>query len=432
MDFSSMANLEVVSFSPKRCSVADGKVAWFAVNAVRAIKGMPQIFWSDGSPWREANLWLLERSLLRDVDSKTVASNATALHGYAMWLESSGVGWWDFPQLRKERCLVRYRGALIEAREAGDLAPSTTSQRMRVVIAFYRWLKNTGLLSAEWPTWEDRLVGVKLTDPFGFERTLLVGTTDLTIPNRKTKSDQLEDGVLPVTTAARDEILAFANARASREFFLILSLGFFTGMRLGTICDLKVQTILNAVPDPSAPGLYRLALGPSVSPPVATKFGVTGHAHIPEALLAELRDRAYSVERLRRESLAESRNRDLLFLTRFSNSYAQRGTDKSVAFNVEMNRLRRKAHREGVRAFRSFRFHQTRATFATQLARIAISTVGALHAVATVQDALLHRHEATALKYIRFVEKEPFKEKLSDEFTKSFLGLVKVSGGRDV
>jgi hypothetical protein len=151
-----MANLEVVSFSPKRCSVADGKVAWFAVNAVRAIDGLPQIFWSNRSPWREANLWLLERSMLRDVDPKTVASNATALHGYAIWLESSGVGWWDFPQLRKERCLVRYRGALIEAREAGDLAPSTTSQRMRVVIAFYRWLKNTGLL----------------TDPFGFERTL--------------------------------------------------------------------------------------------------------------------------------------------------------------------------------------------------------------------------------------------------------------------
>jgi integrase len=235
-----------------------------------------------------------------------------------------------------------------------------------------------------------------------------------------------------VTIAARNEILAFANVHASREFFLILSLGFFTGMRLGTICDLKVQTILNAVPDPSAPGLYRLALGPSVSPPVSTKFGVTGQAHIPEALLAELRDHAYSVERLRRESLAESRNRDLLFLTRFGNPYAQRGTDKSVAFNVEMNRLRRKAHREGVAAFRSFRFHQTRATFATQLARIAISTVGALSAVAIVQDALLHRHEATALKYIRFVEKEPFKEKLSDEFTRSFLGLVKVSGGRDV
>jgi hypothetical protein len=114
-----MANLEVVRFSPKRCSVSDERVQWFAVSGARAIDRLPQIFWSNGSPWREANLWLLERSRLRDVDPKTVASNATALHGYAMWLESSGVEWWDFPQLRKERCLVRYRGALIEAREAG-------------------------------------------------------------------------------------------------------------------------------------------------------------------------------------------------------------------------------------------------------------------------------------------------------------------------
>ena len=93
-----------------------------------------------------------------------------------------------------------------------------------------------------------------------------------------------------------------------------------------------------------------------------------------------------------------------------------------------MNRLRRAASREGIGALRSFRFHQTRATFATQLARIAISTLGGLNAVSVVQDALLHRHEATALKYIKFVEKEPLKERLSDEFTRSFLGLVKAIG----
>jgi integrase len=79
-----------------------------------------------------------------------------------------------------------------------------------------------------------------------------------------------------------------------------------------------------------------------------------------------------------------------------------------------MNRLRRVASREGIGAFRSVRFHQTRATFATQLARIAISTLGALKAVSVVQDALLYRHEATALKYIKFVEKEPLKGPVND------------------
>jgi integrase len=423
-----MATLETIRFSPQRCIVAHGKVEWRGVNSARSIQPIPQIFWNDASPWREANLWLLERIIVREVDPKTVASNATALHGYASWLERSGVNWWHFPQLRKERCLVRYRGALIESRDRGALAPSTVAQRMRVAVSFYRWLKHTGLLSAEWPTWQDRVVGIRLDDPFGFERTLMVGTTDLAIPNRKSANDKLENGVLPVTIKAREQILAFALEHASQEFFLILSVGFFTGMRLGTICDLKVQTILHAVPDPSASGLYRLALGPSASPPVATKFGVTGQVLIPEALLSALRDYAYSVTRLKRESIAEAHNRGLLFLTRFGNPYAQRGTDKSVAFNVEMNRLRRAASREGIGALRSFRFHQTRATFATQLARIAISTLGGLNAVSVVQDALLHRHEATALKYIKFVEKEPLKERLSDEFTRSFLGLVKAIG----
>jgi hypothetical protein len=318
--FPPMATLETVRFRPHRCTVADAKVEWREIDRARAAESIPQIFWKDASPWREANLWLHERIMVREVDPKTVASNATALHGYASWLEDSNAKWWDFPQLRKDRCLVRYRGALIEARDRGTLAPSTVAQRMRVAISFYRWLKNTGLLSAEWPTWRDRMVGVKLTDPFGFERTLMVGTTDLAIPNRKAGSDKLEDGVLPITTEARDQILAFALKRASREFFLILSIGFFKTMRLGTICDLKVQTVLHAVPDPSASGLYRLALGPSASPPVATKFGVSGQVLIPDALLSELRDYAYCVPRLKRESLADAHNRGVLFVTRFGNA----------------------------------------------------------------------------------------------------------------
>ena len=64
-----MANLEVVRFCPKRCSVADGKVEWFAVNGAAAIEGMPQIFWSNRSPWREANRDSLA-SLLVKADAK--------------------------------------------------------------------------------------------------------------------------------------------------------------------------------------------------------------------------------------------------------------------------------------------------------------------------------------------------------------------------
>lgn len=421
-----MALLETVQFTPRRCVVESDKVQWVLAGAPLA-EGLPQIFWSAGDPWREANLWLMERSQSRNVSMKTVVADATCIQRYASWLEQTGIDWWHFPQSKKDRCLVRYRGSLVSARDDGALAPTTTSQRMRVVIAFYRWLKHVGLLSPEWPTWQDRTVGVKLQDPFGFDRTITVGTTDLSIPNRRAKQEQLEDGVLPVTAAARDEILRFAHEYASTEVFLILSVGFFTGMRLGTICDLKVQTILQAVPDPVAKGTYRLAIGPGASPPVATKFGVTGQVLIPEQLLEQLRDYGYSVGRLKRQALAEPASRDFLFLTRFGNSYAQRGSDKSAAFNVEMHRMRARAQQFAVAALRSFRFHQARATYATQLARIAIATVGALHAVGVVREALLHKDEATTLKYIRFVERTPVKEQLSNEFTAAFFGLVKAA-----
>lgn len=423
-----MTTLETVRFTPRRCVVESDKVQWTIAGASLS-EGLPQIFWRGGDPWREANLWLMERSQSRDVAIKTVIADATGLHRYASWLEETGLDWWHFPPSRRDRCLVRYRGSLVSARDDGALAPTTTSQRMRVVIAFYRWLKHVGLLSSEWPTWQERTVGVKLQDPFGFERTIAVGTTDLSIPNRRAKHEQLEGGVLPVTTAARDEILRFAHEYASTEAFLILSVGFFTGMRLGSICDLKMETLLQAVPDPLASGTYRLAIGPGASPPVATKFGVTGQVLIPEQLLNQLRDYGYSVGRLKRQALAERERRDLLFLTRFGNSYAQRGSDKSVAFNVEMSRLRSRAQQFSVRALQNFHFHQARATFATQLARIAISVVGALHAVAIVRDALLHKDEATALKYIRFVERTPVKERLSNEFTVAFFGLMKAAPG---
>src|SRR5690606_34881783 len=129
---------------------------------------------------------------------------------------------------------------------------------------------STGLRSPNWPMWQERVVGIRLVDSIGFERTMIVNSTDLSIPNRAAPGEKLEDGVLPVSTSERDAILALASSRGSEELFHILTLGFFTGMRLGTICDLKIQTLLNAIPDPAAPELFRLSIGPGADPPVST------------------------------------------------------------------------------------------------------------------------------------------------------------------
>ncbi|CAG2147594.1 hypothetical protein LMG26411_03163 [Cupriavidus numazuensis] len=420
---SKLARLESIYFSPHRSEIRGQQTIWTPARFGH-IEGLPQIFWADGNPWREANLWTFELASSRCVSLRTVLALATALHAYANWLEEAKIAWWHFPERKSERCIIQFRGHLISARDEGRLSPSTVSQRMRVVIRFYRWLRSNDLISTSQPMWRERTIGIHLQSSTGIDRTISVTTTDVHIPNRSTTKFRLEDGLFPVSSDDRNKILAFAQENSSVELYLFLTLGFFTGMRLGTIADIKIQTLQNAIQDSSAVGLFRLSLGPSAQPPVATKFSVSGDVWITKTHLDWLLDYAYSVRRLQREARATVNNKNLLFLTRFGNPYARRGTDKSVALNVEMHAFRKKALAAGNNSWRNLRFHQTRSTFATELAKIAISTVGAVNAIALVRDALLHKHESTSLRYIKFIETMPAKIEAANVFTQEFLGLI--------
>jgi hypothetical protein len=390
----------------------------------REIQGLPQIFWADHTPWREANLWAVERVRRDTVAIETIESGLRSLASYASFLESQDLKWFAFPIRKEERCLVRYRGALVEARNDGLISPSTATMRMRQVVHFYRWVQARGLFSPASSLWRDRIVYIRYFDPVGFERTLLRLTTDLAIPNRTRPGERLEDGLLPVSAADRDAILTFAREHASPELFRMLSLGFFAGIRLGTTCDLKVETLEHAAPDPLTPGLCRLAVGPGASPPVHTKFGITGQVWIPQPLLDDLREYAGSPRRLMREARASHGDRHLLFLTRFGNGYGRRGSDQSAAINVEMSSLRRAGVAAGLGVLRQFHMHQTRCTFATELARLVIAAGGAVNAVAIVKEALLHRDEATTFRYIRFLQKASAREAAASAFMAAFTGIA--------
>lgn len=257
-----MARLEQIYFIPHRCKMVDSLLEWSPLHNNQAIKNLPQIIWKNSTPWREANLWLMERASSSGVNIKTVQANASALNAYANWLELTETDWFDFPVRKADRCLIRYRGALINARNNGEIAPSTASERMASVVRFYRWLNSNGLISPNWPMWQEKQFGFRLTDKVGFERTISISTTDLSISNRRAPGERLEDGLLPLSKNDSDVILKFTQKHASEELFLMLTLGFYTGMRLGTLTDLKVQTLERAASDPSTPELFKLAVGP--------------------------------------------------------------------------------------------------------------------------------------------------------------------------
>lgn len=418
-----MATLEKITYQPCQIEVSDSALHRESDPKKDIVLALPQIVWSNNKPWREANLWAFEQ---RDkgVDRKTTLAAVTHLHAYSKWLESQNVDWWNFPAREADRCLMMFRGSLISARDNGELAPSTTTQRMAVVVRFYRWLIATQLLSSDWPLWTDKQVGIRLIDDFGFSRTMAVTSSSLAIPNRKAPSEKLEDGLLPLSAQGSRQIIDFTRDHGNFELFLMLKLGFGTGMRIGTICDLRVATIQRAVADPTFPGFNKIAVGIGAHPRVHTKFGVTGQIWISNEDLSLINKYMFSARRMLRQSKATIESQDVIFLTKDGKTYGQGDGNASRGISVQLGRLKTAGLAAGIGAFQNFRFHQSRCTFATELARTALAHSTTSMAIQLVKQALLHKSEKTTLTYIRFIEKTAVMATVANAFTQQFLGLA--------
>ena len=384
-----------------------------------ATVGFPQLAWGNGAPWREANVWLLSRRNA-GLEVETLRKDAQLVGAYAKWVEEANLPWHHFPLRKDERVLNRYRQHLLHLRASGKLAASTATHRMRAVISLYRWLVDEQLLSTTWPLWQDRTFGVRITTDFGLQRSINVTTSSLAIKNKRRPGCRLEGGVLPVNATLRTQILEAARSYAPPELFLMLACGFFTGMRIGSICDLRIGTLNNVARDSKLSGFVYLVIGPGATPQVHTKFGVTGQVLMPTTLFDELLGYVESPTRLKRVKRAAQDDRDRVFLTRAGRSYASKSLGHGATVSVLMSRLRRDAARFGLDLGR-FHFHQTRATFATEVAETALRSGLRLNAISIVKDLLLHAHEATSLRYIRFVEDEKVKADIGNDFSRAFL-----------
>lgn len=410
-----MANLEYIKYTPHRSEINGRSVKWVPTPSVRTIDRLPQIFWKDGSPFREVNLWVLEMGRNRYIKITSVHSLMEHLHKYANWLEQKMIDWRHFPKTKAERVLVRYRGELIDARERGALAPSTTTARMNAVIRFYRYATTRYFISRDAPKWQDKSVVLPYFDTAGFERTMTRITTDISIPNRARPGIRLEDGLLPLTEQHMIELLRFAQEKASEELYLMLLISCFTGARLGTITTLRVPALNNAVRDPMVPGMRVVPIGPGTG--IATKYDVSGDLILPDQLMKYLKAYATSRRHLDRVIKAAGANRSYLFLTRFGNQY------KDIAVDRGMVDLRRAGQVEGLKFLQKFKFHQCRATYGTWLMSICLESASVKAAIEFVKRAMHHKRESTTFGYIRFIEHTKAKIEVANAFTEAFLGL---------
>ena len=410
-----MACLEYINYVPHRPQIVGADVTWVPDTLVRPVERLPQIFWNDGAPWSEVNLWALELARNRDVKLKTITSLMEHLHKYANWLERESMDWRHFPQSKAERVLVRYRGELVDSRDRGDLSPSTTSARMRAVIRFYRYAAGREFISHDAPKWQDKVVVLRLFDTAGFARTMQRLTTDISIPNRARPGIRLEDGLLPLTEQHMSDLLHFAKEYASEELYLMLMIGCFTGARLGTITTLRVVALEQALRDPQVPGMWVVPIGPGTG--IETKFGVSGDLMIPDLLMAAMKAYATSPRHLKRVINASNSHKSFLFLTRHNKAYSVAAVDRMMVD------LRRRGRAAGLKFLQRFKFHQTRATYGTWLMTICLKAASVKAAIEFVKRAMHHKHEATTFGYVTFIEHTQAKIEVANAFTEAFLGL---------
>lgn len=410
-----MARLEYIDYVPHRAVVLDHRVEWVRDYGASLLSRLPQIFWNSGRPWSEANHWALDKAK-GDVKLETVQNLMGHLHKYADWLEEQLMDWRHFPMRKSDRVLVRFRGYLIAERNEGRISPSTATARMCAVIRFYRHCDTHNFVSRDAPKWNNKPVVVRYFDSFGFERTIQRLSTDISIPNRARPGLTLEDGLLPIRADHQNQLLRFTKENVSVELHLMLMTGFFTGARIGTITTLRVESLDNATPDLTVPGMWNIAVGPGTK--VSTKFDVKGKLLVPDQLMKELRRHAYSARRVKRVEKAAKEKKSLLFLTRFGNRYSH------SAINREMTDLRRSAIKVGLKFMGKFHFHQSRATFGCWLMTIALSVASVKAAIEFVRDAMLHKRDSTTMRYITFIEHTKVKIEVANEFSEAFMGIA--------
>lgn len=411
-----MASLEYIDFTAWREVIdGEGTVTWERDPLSRQIDDLPQLFWQNGEGWIEVNHWALERAADRRIKLETVKTQLKHLRAYAQFLEEQKLDWRHFPIQLASRAIVRFRGDLVEQIERGSLTSSTARSRIGAVIGFYRYADAHKFISPESPMWREKSVVIQYYDSIGFKRSLTRAVTDLAIPNRSRPGVRLEDGLLPINEAHMTQLLDFTSREETQELHLMLTTGFFTGARLGTITTLRIENLEQAHPDPFMKGFFLLRVGPGTG--VATKFDVEGDLLVPDFLLEELKRYAYSTPRLKRETRAKPADRSILFLTTRGRGYSSKSIDRL------MTGLRRDCMRAGLKFMARFKFHQTRATYGTWLMKLALGVTTVAAAVAFARNALFHKRESTTFGYVRFLENSKGKQEAAEAFNQAFTGL---------
>lgn len=421
----------------------------------------PIIIQRNGLPWTLGNIYLLKKMEdTNNYEPKTWQNLSIDLLHYLRWLEDTSTNPLFFPTKQKfNRPTYKYRNYLIEQINQEKIAISTAASRISSIVNFYRGLVAYNILSNEIISlaWEEKEVLIRIIGRDLQPKLYSISSTDLAIKKtiNSIDSDYIRDGgQLRPLSEPEQEIIAEHLKTTSTNYRLIFAFAILTGARLQTICTLRGQTLDEAIFDKEN-NRYLINVGGRGNL-VDTKGGRHLTIAVPTRLFELLTQHWNSVESIntRIRSFYGNVKTNYLFLNKIGEPYVTAknekidrrdpnvhrrvsidgGVSKDVktrngqaiwAFinNVLIPRIR-KSHP----SFKSFSFHDLRATFGMNLLESLIRTVDRQNAelraqgkepaqrtewiLEQIQNRLGHSDLKTAMLYLNFRRNNEFKAQL--------------------
>jgi integrase len=400
----------------------------------------PVVLDSSGVPWAEATVYILsklEGSIRPSMG--TYSGIANDLAAFRRFIDETGIDWTKFAKDKLRRPTYRYNGHLWLMVTAREIAATTARRRMGAVIAFYRWLRDEGVLVPDHAPWNESDRYIEFSDARGFKLFKQVKTTDLSIGVPKANdpySTEINDGgkLRPLPQEEQQWVLEALLATGNTELTLIHLLAMLTGARIQTVLTFRVGHVLREW-DSSVQGEVRIPVGHGTG--IDSKDNKQMVLHVPIMLYEALSRYAKSERAVKRRDRAMGGNTldQYLFLSvRGAPLYESKATASDYD---DKNELRHAKAGQGVRQLITdyvipyvrvnhipdfkYRFHDMRATYGMnltdeQLRRVAADEITLHEAREFVKSRMGHESAAVTDRYLQYRGKLKFIRSVNDGY----------------
>lgn len=205
----------------------------------------PIIVDDDGSLWKEANLYLLDRiNCFNPVKQRTLESIANDLLHFRRWLLLEEIDFLNITRRPRTRPTYRYTAFLHNEIRINKLKPSTAKRHISNIQNFYRWLEKDGI-NFNFPLWEEKNLNVAFKNAYGFLRSKDIVSTNLTRSFKTHKSsdddEYIYDGgkLRPLTKQEQEILITSLISINNIEMTLAFLVALTTGARLQTVFTLR-------------------------------------------------------------------------------------------------------------------------------------------------------------------------------------------------